>query len=115
MPMPDAARNTPPDDLLEVATRNRIARHTVAGFAAAFPTLADVWRYLDAALADVPALSAEITRLQAELAGARLDLANLAAAALAALAAHYDGEPDPLSYLRDELRAQGHDPSRGGR
>ena len=106
--MPDAARNTPPDDLLEVATRNRIARHTVAGFSAALPTLADIWRYLDAALADTPALATEITRLQAGLADARLDLANLAAAALATLAAHHDREPDPLSYLRDELRGQGH-------
>jgi hypothetical protein len=47
------------------------------------------------------------------MAGARLDRANLAAAALASIAAQHDGEPDPLSYLRDELRAQGYDP--GGR
>lgn len=111
--MTHAPRNTPPDHPLEVATRNRTARHIVAGFSTAFPTLADTWRYLDTALADSPALSAEITRLRAELAGVRLDLANLAAAALATLAARDDGEPDPLSYLRDELRAQGHDTSRG--
>jgi hypothetical protein len=43
----------------------------------------------------------------------RLDRANLAAAAFATIAAHQDGEPDPLSYLRDELGAQGHDPNRG--
>ena len=111
--MPDAPRNIPPHDLPEVATRNRAARHIVAGFSAAFPTLADIWQYLDTALADSRALSAEITRMRAELAGARLDLANLAAAALATLAAHYDGEPGPLSYLRDELHAQGHCTSRG--
>jgi hypothetical protein len=39
--------------------------------------------------------------------------ANLAAAGLATLAAHHDDEPDPLAYLRDELRAQGHDITRG--
>ncbi len=111
--MPDASRNIPPDDLPEVATRNRTARHIVAGFSAAFPTLADIWRYLDTALADSPALWAEITRLRAELADSRLNLANLAAAALATLTAHCDGEADPLSYLRDELRAQGHDTGRG--
>ena len=104
--MPDASRSTPPDDLPEVTTRNRIARHLTEGFSSTFP--ADIWRYLATAFADVPALSAEITRLRAELAGARLDRANLAAAALATIAAHGDGEPDPLSYLRDELRAQGH-------
>ena len=106
--MPDASRNTRPNDLPEVATRNRTARHTIAGFSAT-----DIWRYLDTALADNPALSAEITRLRAELAGARLNLANLAAAALSTLAAHYEREPDPLSYLRDELRAQGHCTNRG--
>jgi hypothetical protein len=112
MPVTDSPRNTPPD-LPEVATRNRFARHVVAGFSAAFPTLADIWRYLDTALTDSPALSAEIARLRAELAGVRLNLANLAAAALATLAARDEGEPDPLSYLRDELRAQGHGSGRG--
>jgi len=103
----NSPRSTPPDDLPEVTTRNRIARHLAEGFSEAFP--ADIWRHLATAFADVPALSAEITRLRAELAGARLDHANLAAAALATIAAHHDGEPDPLSYLRDELGAQGHD------
>ncbi|MGI8446706.1 MAG: hypothetical protein ACR2MP_05885 [Streptosporangiaceae bacterium] len=88
-----------------------MARHLVAGFAAEFP--ADIWRYLATAFADTPALSSEITRLRAQLADVRLDRANLAAAALATIAAHYDGEADPLAYLRDELRAQGFDPSRG--
>jgi hypothetical protein len=33
---------------------------------------------------------------------------DLVAAAQASLAAARDGEPDPLWYIRDELRAQGH-------
>ena len=69
--------------------------------------------YLAAAFADTPALAAEISRLRADLADARLDRANLAAAALATIAAHHDGEPDPLCYLRDELRAQGYTAHRG--
>ena len=54
-------------DLQEVSTRNDHARHIVAGFASAMPALADIWRYLDDALNDTAALSAEITRLSAEL------------------------------------------------
>jgi hypothetical protein len=42
-------------------------------------------------------------------------LTDLAAAALATIAAHQDGEPDPLSYLRDELRAQGYPSHRSRR
>jgi hypothetical protein len=68
--------------------------------------------HLAATFADTPHLAAEIIRIAAELAGARLDVANLAAAALATIAAHQDGEPDPLSYLvqawadarRDEIQ-----------
>src|ERR1035441_3581026 len=103
MPMTDPSRSTPPD-LPEAATRNRIARHLTQRLSQSFP--ADIWRCLAAAFADVPSLTAEITRLHAELAGVRLDRANLDAAALATIAAHDEGEPDPLSYLRDELRAQ---------
>ena len=110
--MTDSPRNARPNDLPEVVSRNRIVRHLAEGRADQFP--ADIWRSLAAAFADAPALAAEITKLRAELADVRLDRANLAAAALATIAAHRDGEPDPLSYLRDELRAQGYDPSRGG-
>ena len=92
-------------DLEETATRNDTARHIVAGFSAEMPTLAEIWRYLEAALRDVPALSAEIARLSADLLNARLDRANLLAAARATIAAYHDGETDPLSYLRDELDA----------
>jgi len=108
--------STPPPivDLQEAATRNRTARHIVAGFLTAAPTLAEIWRQLEAALADTPALSAEITRLRAELAGTRLDRANLLAAARAVITAHRDGESDPLSYLRDELQTRGQLPADPG-
>ena len=59
------------------------------------------------ALADIPVLLAEIGRLASLLAWARTEFANLLAAARATLAAHRDGEPDPLSYLRDEVAAHG--------
>lgn len=94
-------------DLREVQTRNETARHVVAGFSVVMPALTEIWQQLRDALNDTPALSAEITRLARELRGVRLDQANLAAAAQATLAAYGEGEPDPLSYLRDELHAQG--------
>ena len=93
--------------LEEITARNDIARRIIAGFPAGFPTLTEIWRLIDAALADTLALAAEITRLRAELAGTRRDCANLLAAARATIAAHQDREPDPLSYLRDELDARG--------
>jgi hypothetical protein len=99
----------------EADTRNRTARHIVAGFETAMPNLADIWRLIDTALADAPALSAEITRLRAELDDTRLDSANLLAAARATIGAYLDGEPDPLSYLRDELDARGQLPGEGRR
>lgn len=92
-------------NLQEVTERNDNARHIVADCASAVPTLTDMWRYLYDALNDTAALSAEITRLSAELVTTRLDRANLIAAMRAALAAHADGEPDPMGYLRDELDA----------
>ncbi len=54
---------------------------------------------------DLAHLVAELTRLSDELDQARMDRANLRAAMRAALAAHADGEADPLWYLRDELDA----------
>jgi hypothetical protein len=98
----------PASDLPEVTTRNRTARSIVSALAAEHP--ARIWDLATAALADTPALTAEIMKLRAQLAEERLDRANLAAAALATISAHRDGEPDPLSYLRDELTAQGHHP-----
>lgn len=95
-------------DLQEVTTRNTGARAIVAGFSEATPTLADIWRYVETALADTPVLVDEITGLRAELVNVRLDRANLVAAMRATINAHHDGEDDPLSYLRDELLTQGY-------
>jgi hypothetical protein len=109
--VPDRSRRARTNDLQEITARSRMARLLSESLAEQLS--GDIWRTLATAFADTPALSAEIIRLRADLAGARLDRANLAAAALAAVAAHEEGEPDPLSYLRDELQAQGYDISRG--
>jgi ABC-type transporter Mla subunit MlaD len=109
--------NTSPDsstDLQEVANRNDTARQIIAGFSKAAPILAEIWQQLEAALADTPILSAEITRLRDELADTRLDRANLLAAARAVISAHMDSESDPLSYLRDELQTRSHLPTNLG-
>jgi hypothetical protein len=102
--MPDTSPNTN-INLQEVSTRNDQARHIVVGFASAMPWLPEIWEYLHGALDDVPALTAEVSRLSADLRDTRLDRANLRAAMRATLAAHADGEPDPMGYLRDELDA----------
>jgi ABC-type transporter Mla subunit MlaD len=94
-------------DLLEVNFRNRIAREIVRGFSSSAFTLAEVWSQVQAALADTPRLIRKIAQLRAELAATRLDRANLAAAARSTIAAHREGERDPLSYIRDEIEAQG--------
>ena len=91
-------------NLEEITARNQAARYMIAGFTAEMPALAEFWRHLDTALTDNLTLTAEVTRLNAELAAARLDRANLLAAMRATLAAHADGEPDPLYYLRDAVR-----------
>jgi predicted DNA-binding ribbon-helix-helix protein len=102
-------------DLEKITARNETARHMITGFAAEMPPLADFWRHLEAALADTPALNAEVSRLSAELATARRDTANLLAAIRATLAAWADGEDDPLWYLRDELNARrAHSRGHGG-
>jgi hypothetical protein len=87
----------------EITTRNDIARDIIAGFAVVTPTLAGVFRLIDTALADLPAVLAELGRARAELEAVRLDRANLLAAIRATLAADAEREPDPLGYLRDEL------------
>ena len=55
------------------------------------------------AVADIPVMLTEIGRLSQLLTHARWDFANLLAAARATLDAERDGEPDPLSYLRDQV------------
>lgn len=91
----------------QVTTRNDIARDIIAGFAAVTPNLAGVWRYLDHALADIPATLADLGRVRAELEAVRLDRANLLAAIRATLGAHNEGAEDPLGYLREELDPPG--------
>jgi hypothetical protein len=88
-------------NLHAIYVRNDNAHRVIAGFASALPALAETWRQVDRALADVPAMGAVIARLTAELAGARMDAANLLAAMRATLSAHAEGEPDPLWYVRD--------------
>lgn len=92
-------------DIPEVINRNSAARDIVAGFATATPTLSPAWQTLATALADALDLAAEVERLSADLAAARLAHANAHAAMRATLAAQNDGEADPLYYLRDELYA----------
>ena len=101
-------------NLEEIASTNRNARHIIAGFSLALPTLTEIWRYLDIALADTSRLIAEIVRQRGDLAGIRLDRANLLAAIRATLSAARDGEADPLGYLRDELADRTADPGRRG-
>jgi hypothetical protein len=107
----------PSVNIPEVMSRNSAARDIVAGFAAATPALSAMWEHIATALADAGGMAAEITRLASELRTARLDRANLLAAMRATLAAEHDGEPDPLSYLRDELETAQRAPAarRGGR
>jgi ABC-type transporter Mla subunit MlaD len=102
--------NTPlasPEFLQEANARSQHASHIVTGFSRATPALADLWQQIQHALSDTPILTTEITRLAAELGACRLERANLAAAGRATLNTHRAGGHDPLSYLRDELTAQG--------
>jgi hypothetical protein len=100
-------RHTSTINLQEVSTRADGAQHVITGFSRAIPNLADLWQQVTHSLSDIPLLTAEITRLEGELASVRLDRADLAAAGLATIAAWHDGEPDHLSYLRGELALHG--------
>ena len=104
MPYPSSTTHS---DLLEANARAETAHHIIAGFSLAVPALADLWHQVRDSLADIPVLASEITRLHDSLSSTRLDRANLAAAGKASISAHRNGDPDPLSYLRDELAAQG--------
>jgi hypothetical protein len=97
----------PSIDLQEVNRRNRNARAILTGLSAGSPTLAHYWSTIESALADGIALSTEVAQLRSALIRARRHHADLAAAARATLAADDEEESDPLSYVRDELRAQG--------
>lgn len=57
------------------------------------------------AVADIPVMLAELSRLRSLLALVRTMHANLLAAARATIAATRDGEADPMYYLREELDA----------
>ncbi len=96
----------PYSDLMEAITRHTTAVRLLTVFAQSTPTLNDLWRHLFDALNDTPTLIAEINGLRTELTTIRYQRANLIAAARATLAAHQEGEHDPLFYLRDELTAQ---------
>jgi len=89
-----------------VYARSDHARRIIAACTAATPAVHVMWEQVDHALADAPAMGAVIARLTAELAATRMDRANLLAAMRATIAAHADGDPDPLWYLRDELAAR---------
>jgi hypothetical protein len=93
------------DNRREIVTRNDVSRDIIAGFAAVTPTLLGVWRIIDRSLADLPVVLADLGRTRDELGTVRLDRANLLAAIRATLAAHDEGDPDALGYLRDELDA----------
>jgi hypothetical protein len=99
--------------LQEVNARCDTAQHIVTGFSRAMPNLADLWQQITHSLSDVPILTTEIGRLQSELILARLNRANLAAAAAAMIAAWRDGDRDPLFFLLDELEVQGFTGERG--
>ncbi|GAA0245261.1 hypothetical protein GCM10009527_047410 [Actinomadura nitritigenes] len=94
-------------DLQEAKLRNITARETVAVLSESMTSMSRLWEHLNAALSDTPRLISEITRLRTDIDAQRLSRANLLAAARATLAAQREGEPDPFSYLRDELDAQG--------
>ena len=102
--MPNAIPHTN-INLQEVSARNDNARHIVAGFASAMPALATSG---DTSKTRSTTRSRSRRRSPAfppNCSVTRLDRANLLAAMRATLAAHADGEPDPMWYLRDALDA----------
>ncbi|XVQ10049.1 hypothetical protein ACQP1W_47300 [Spirillospora sp. CA-255316] len=104
--MPDAPKSRR-IDLQEAKLRNITAREIVVVVSESITPLSRLWEHLYDSLSDTPRLISELAQLRAEIDAHRLARANLVAAARATLAAQRDGEPDPFSYLRDELQAQG--------
>ncbi|MBB5082995.1 hypothetical protein [Nonomuraea endophytica] len=98
-PYPDA-------DLQEVLSRNHTAAHLLTALARATPAHSPIWDHLHVALVDTRTLLDEVAGLRAERAADRRRRADLIAAMRATLAAHAEGERDPLFYVRDELHAQ---------
>jgi hypothetical protein len=94
-------------NLHAIYARNENAFRIIAGFRSALPAMSVMWEQVDRALADVPGMGAVIARLTAELAGMRMDRANLLAAMRATIAANADGEPDPFWYIRDAIENAG--------
>jgi hypothetical protein len=94
-------------NLLEVNTRAEQARHIIAGFSRGAPILADFWGHVNDSLSDISYLTTEIAGLRERLTAIRIERANLAAASRITIVAFHNDEPDPLSYLQDELYAQG--------
>lgn len=80
-----AAADLPTADLIDIARRVAVSLD------------------LDLVRTDALTLLGEVRVLRHNLVMARQLLANLLAAANAALAAADEGEPDPVTYLRDEL------------
>jgi hypothetical protein len=103
-----------PINLPEVTSRAVHAGRIINSLSLAMPVLADLWRQVDCALSDVQVLASEISHLRDLLTACRIDRANLAAAGRATITAYRGGENDPLSYLRDELLAQGFGVERSG-
>jgi len=95
-------------------------RHSRATAALAHSPITRAWcrtragRTTVDSLTDIPLLCEEIGRLDAAISRTRRRHQNLTAAAKATLAAHADGERDPLYYLRDELEAAAHSASDRG-
>src|SRR6266704_5960846 len=94
--------------LTEVNARFQNAQRIVSRCSLEAPAIAELWHQVSDSLSDIAALASEISRLLNDLAAIRMLRANLAAAGRASVRADANGDRDPLSYLRDELSAQGY-------
>ena len=101
--------HTPPPiaDLQEAAARNHAARRIITGFTTAVPTLGEIWQQLETALADTPALAAEITRLAPNSPTPAWTGQTCSPQHAPPSPPTTTANPTPSSYLRDELQARG--------